>query len=924
MSQKTPLLPIDNPSTAPTPLLLSLCTQLALPLSTPMTPSLPSILLSVTSHLTDTQTESIPQNMHALGLLAPTSPVWLNNLTDLYNALVGRSRPLTSRKVLAVAQSVHTDLMSLPPYRRQLGRRLCELAEQALDRDGEENGAEMDGDEYWFRLCTNEFVCRILEPSQPDGDETPAEQEYGKDTTAHIIGLFVRHAESSCPCTTLDTEDVPPVPASPSQDSITTSTPGMSLPSSTSGTPVLSRVSFEYPSQDNDVLSSPPSTSGLILPPFRSVLPRWNMSRNREPEVPHSPVTTHSEAEGYVKESCRPLWASISLIAAFQRLSFMSPSQSAHSVQLFKVLLSILANARCPKARLAMLQFLMRLRADRDHRIYFLDNLNEAVDSLAALVDRSRMTSSQILPNEADLRRARSASRSFRRGKAGSPIQSRSRSRPAPPVLTLPARSKRREPLWMNPEVLSFDIPVLEPSSNGLATFDVNAPPESEESQHWLPVSDYVFALIDIFTSETDWEILSYVLCHLPLQLANKHFFCGPKTKDGIVALLTTLCTGIFKGETWNAVAERMPESLRLRDAHGLVYHTLTILIGYKTTFDRRKHHDMLVEAFMSGLSSHPSTAKFCLNALSVCAFELPSSISKHLLPILEILSRIMINAPITVHVLDFISIVGSLPSLCANFREQEFKSVFAMAVTYIHYHNTPDMRGLSGRESFALSQYIQAISYHIIFVWFLAVALPDRPNHMEFLSRRLMLANETKDQLDEATEVCFDWLARYMYATADPKPMSSLLSEILMNPPRDGNDEPASLPSKTWVWGSVIVTIRTLPKRGWMQVESVRPSGETKFLCKLENFPQVDPGDVDPDKLTDVAIMMSDRDPTEMEKHVPDPDDDQNQDAMVSIWIFGAKTEADVGPAPEQGRDTTGTGYLFSTRTTWRDGRPS
>ena len=822
--------------------------------------------------------------MHALGLLTPGSPAWLDNFTELYNGLVGRSRPRTSRKVLAVAQSVHTDLVGLSPYRQQLGRRMCELAEQALERGGQEDGAAMDGDEYWFRLCTNEFVWRIR-----DGDEGPAEEECGKDIPERIVALFARHAESGCPCTAMNVEDVPPIPLSPSQDSILTSTPGMSLPSSKSGTPVLSQVASEYPSQDKDVLSSPPPTSGFV-PQFMAKLPRWGLSRHREPEASHSPATTRSDvtrsdAEGCAKESCRPLCASISLINAFQALAFVSPPQAAHSIQLFRVFLSILANARCPKARLAIVQFLMHLRVDRDHRVYILDNLDEAVDSLAALVDRSRLTFRQTLADQFELHRARSASRNLRKGNAGSPTDSRSRSRAAPPVLALPARPKPREPLWMNPEVLPFDIPVSRPLADGIATYEANAPRGSQELNQWLPVSDYLLALIDILKSETDWDVLSYVLCHLPLQLANKHFFCGPKTKEGIIALLITLCTATFKGETWETLAERMQESVRPRDAHGLVYHALAVLISYKTSFNGRRYHDVLVDTFISGLNSQPSTAKCCINALSICAFELPLSITKYMSHILEKLSRLITNATIAVHILDFVCIVGTLPPLFANFREQEFKLVFAVAVAYIHHHNAPDTRGLSGRESFALSQHVLVIAYYIIYVWFLAVALPDRPNHVQFLTRRLILANEGKSEIDEPTEVCFDWLARYAYASADPKPLRSLSSEVAMNPPRDGDDEPDPLPSQTWLRGNSILTIRTLPKRGWLEIESVRPSGETRFLCKAENFPHANLGN--PDRLTDAQILMSDRDRMAMEREGPDPDDDQSPDAMVSIWKF-------------------------------------
>jgi len=438
----------------------------------------------------------------------------------------------------------------------------------------------------------------------------------------------------------------------------------------------------------------------------------------------------------------------------------------------------------------------------------------------------------------------------------------------------------------MVPEDIPFDVPISEPSSTGITTYEANAPTEWEDLKHWLPVSDYVVALIDILKSDTpDWEILSYVLCHLPIQLANKHFLCGPKTKEGIIRLLTTLCTVTLRGDAAQNLAGHMPESIRLRDAQGLVYHSLSVLISYRRIFDERKHHDMLVEAFLGGLRGKPSTAIVCLNALSVCAVELPVSITKSLAHILENLTRIMTNAAIAVHILDFVCIVGSQPALYANFGDEQFKMVFAVAVAYIHHHNNPDAAGDAVNESFALSQHVLVVAYYIIYAWFLAVPLPDRPKHVAFLTRRLLLANEAKKAVDEPTEVCFDWLARYTYASADPRPTFSMLGDVVMNPPPKENGEPLEQPSpaKTWLWGNSLVSIRVLPKRGWIQVESIRPSGETRLLCKVDNFPQVNPGDVDPDRFSDAAILMSERDPVEVEKVVPDPDEDQARAASVS-----------------------------------------
>ncbi|KAF8584430.1 hypothetical protein K439DRAFT_1411148 [Ramaria rubella] len=425
------------------------------------------------------------------------------------------------------------------------------------------------------------------------------------------------------------------------------------------------------------------------------------------------------------------------------------------------------------------------------------------------------------------------------------------------------------------------------------------SPPPPPPPPPLLPVSEYVRTLIPLIQQRTEPDCIlsSQALLHLPAQLANKHFFCGPRTRPHIVALLTALC------------------ALGALDAHGLAVPSLGVLIAYQRIFDARKHHDMLVDAFVAGLAGPPRTARFCLNALSICAFELPGSISKSLAHILERLSRLVTNALVAVHILDFVCLVGARPALYANFREEEFRLVFGVALAYIQHHNSPDTQGRGG----ALSQHVRGVAYYIIYAWFLAVALPDRPRHVAFLTRRLLLACGERGVVDEPMEVCFDWLARYTYATADPKPAWSLLGDVVMNPERrvddgDGHGDPAPR-VKTWIWGNSLVTVRTLPRRGWIEVESVRPSGETKFLCKVENVPQVGPGDVDPDRFTDAAVMMEGRDPREMARDVPDPEEEQARDAMNEACmeeargVFLSRAEAE---AVEDRPDSV-TGYVWA-----------
>jgi hypothetical protein len=104
-----------------------------------------------------------------------------------------------------------------------------------------------------------------------------------------------------------------------------------------------------------------------------------------------------------------------------------------------------------------------------------------------------------------------------------------------------------------------------------------------------------------------------------------------------------------------------------------------------------------------------------------------------------------------------------------------------------------------------------------------------------------------------------FDWLARYTYGSADPRPTHSLLGDVVMNPTMPGCSTEITMQEKTWILGNSIVTIRTLSRLGWIEVVSRRPSGLTKFLCRVENVPLVGPGDVDRDPVSIPASLVMD-----------------------------------------------------------------
>lgn len=759
---------------------------------------------------------------------------------------------------MVALQGVHDNIRDMPSYRRPLAQLVLEACRRSAD--GDRSG---DDSEAMWKILGDEVVFKTIE-----GEDDSA------DLVTEYLDLLTAAASES---NDYDDEDFDTA-------SITTAgthspaplTGGLITPSTTAS-PILSRMQSEFhssPTSKEKEKDSKDSGLPYVMSSIISSLTSGSSSRSQSiqpvtldprPEDAGSPPP--AEPQGLTSDVA----AVSALVSVFSQLTFtphaLEPGNLEVAIRVFHILLQLLEQSKSAKIRVAILQFMMRLRSDRDHRLYFVQAEYDAhglVTMLGSLIQRVPQPSPGSRPSEptdfaADLRPARPRIPHERDGRrprgrggvagAGGSGASRSRSRldgaqpPTPP--------KSRDPLWSIPESLPFTVLDADTPSEGLALFD----PVDPDNNVVLPISLYVMAIHGILEKEHSWEVLSYVLCHLPDQLANKHLFCGPRSRTACSKLLTALCTGILNGDLGSHV-ERWPAGLKVRDAHGLAYHTLSVLVGYQRCFDMAQQH-LLVEVFQNGLDGQPATIKCCLHALSLAAFELTPSMTKCLSRILQKLSQIMSNPDMAVHILGLLSIIGSSRPLYANFTEADFKMVFGVALQYLQHHN---MNSDAPTESWALSEHVRILSYYIVYVWFLAIKLPDRRKHVPYITRQLLLANEGKQELDAPTQVCFDWLERYTFASADPRPAISPLTDIVMNPTGPNAVSEDGIVEKTWTLGNSFVTIRTLKRLGWFEVLSRRPSGFTKLLCRLENAPMVGPGDVDPDIVSVPAALIMER----------------------------------------------------------------
>ncbi|KAG7447270.1 uncharacterized protein BT62DRAFT_892563 [Guyanagaster necrorhizus] len=812
------VVPLAQPNNAPTAFLRILSSLLARDHSTHLRPLLSSTLLHISDHLTDLDASRLPTVMLGQHDISPTCPDWLDNWRTMLNnpVMVSARRPITTASVMVALANVYDSVRDMRVYRRALADVVYE------HRQKRGNESETEECEAMWKILGDEVVLRIVEASGED------------ESVDKFLDLLFSFAVDDD-----DEED---------GDTVSVGTADTHSPSPQIGYSAPARLHGEYRDKDVGIMSIISSLAAGSVSRAQSIHPQTieETAAEAQPE-PHE--STASRAVGAVT----------ALISVFSQLSFtpFSLSNVDHALSVYDTLIDILQRVKHARVRLTVLQFFMRLRADRDHRVYFMKtgyDTEGQVSMLAASIARVREGTEHgvragpyVADAVSELRKARARMPHERRGR-GASTNPGSRSRSRIPALAPPV--KPRDPLWYIPEHVPFSFAEVDTPSEALITYD----PLGPDRVPVLPISRYLAAICDILEQEKNWEILSYVLCHLSVQLANKHLFCGPKSRAVCSRMLTILCHGILEGD-FAAQIDRWPLGLKIRDAHGLAYHVLSVLISYGRCFDLRQKHT-LVEVFLGGLDGQPMTVKTCLHSLSITAFELQSSTTKYMSSILEKLSQIMSNPDMAVHILGFLSIIGSHPPLYSNFTDGDFKMVFGVALQYLQHYI---QQSQSPTVSWALSQHVRILSYYLVYVWFLGVKVPDRLQHIPYITRQLLLANEGRSGVDNATEVCFDWLARYTYASADPRPANSLLSEMIMNPTRKME---VATSEKTWIIGNAIVTIRTLTRLGWIEVLSRRPSGYTKFLCRLENSPLVGPGDVEPDMMSVPAVLLADRNP--------------------------------------------------------------
>jgi hypothetical protein len=518
----------------------------------------------------------------------------------------------------------------------------------------------------------------------------------------------------------------------------------------------------------------------------------------------------------------------------------------AKATRLFHLLVWIAGTNSIPTdARLTAMQLLFRLRADWANRVFVI-HYTESF-TLASLLCRTAASMAKKQADDAaQLSRTARAEASttgrVTRGVSLGQDQAPERGSSAGSGSN-PKTGSRYRQLWSASEADPFPDVTSQTASPVLysqlpaGTSELDGDSTVDRS---LPAGRWLEAIVNLFQHGCDWEVFSFVLVHLPSQLSNHGIFRAAVPQ--IQELRKTLCDQIRL-----STFQEPPSATGLRRADVVIclFHTLTMIMSYHQYFQKAEEDD-IVSAFVRGINSWERSARCCIHALSICCYELPMSISKALVNVLQRMSQVVTQPPVAMHILEFLVCLSRLPSLYVNFREEEYRIVFGIAFRYLQYvRDKKQSLRLSSNSSdpathltMALStggsntgpnaaddlpQYVYALAYHVITFWFLALKLPDRANHVGWIAKNLFTDVDGSEVTDEQAQTTIDFMQRVAYADVRESAMDPLFTA----------ERFGRILERRWLIGNSIVTIQQAIASGWAQITKRQPSGTSSYMVR-------------------------------------------------------------------------------------------
>ncbi|XP_076800613.1 tuberin-like [Clavelina lepadiformis] len=315
-------------------------------------------------------------------------------------------------------------------------------------------------------------------------------------------------------------------------------------------------------------------------------------------------------------------------------------------------------------------------------------------------------------------------------------------------------------------------LPQVRPSSGNLMSV-------------YLPFCDAFSCFVQCLEKERYWPVLEVTLNGLFTLLDNRILILsvGADALDHLAEALT----GLISNATRMSTLICAPKGFKRSDLQASTLYPLTVLTSFHEYLHISRQRQIL-RCLESGFTTR--CAKQCICAISLCMIGMTSDALVRVLPsILLHLSQMSATTHLAPAVLELLSSLSQLPTLYANFVEDQYMSVFAIALQ----HANPAKYSL----------YIVSLAHHVISMWFVKCRLSFRPDFIQYIARNLQNVNRTKssDSLQHSLiESCIDVMARYAFSDSMP----------VAKQPTQMKCFAVNGQSATWLFGNRIITIKT------------------------------------------------------------------------------------------------------------------
>ena len=374
-------------------------------------------------------------------------------------------------------------------------------------------------------------------------------------------------------------------------------------------------------------------------------------------------------------------------------------------------------------------------------------------------------------------------------------------------------------PSWVYDESI-LELPISPPSDSRSAVYAGSLDQERTEQEPLvIDLCIWLDFQIEILKKSKEWELYSYVLVHLPIQLSNCSLFS--RHVKSLQILHSTIVQQLHDGDFVEPPSE---SGIKKGDVALCLYQILINLLPYHGSFSRRMT-DETIRTFRMGIEKWDRTGKSCIHALALCCFELPQSVERQIVGITEMMQKRITQADLAMDILEFLGCLSSIRPAFGDADAAFYRRIFGICIRYLQY--TWEQRQKSGEgarhrgsfqlnrqsgsssdltrapipssspDSHGLAEYVFTIAYQAIIFWFLSIDIRERAQHVGWLTQELSWKDEYgKEHIQEQSLVILDMMHRTVFSNlGETEPHYAFI------------DSETNKVKRTWLVGMSIVT---------------------------------------------------------------------------------------------------------------------